>query len=69
MTMGETTVTLCDLDYACLSLAKVSAASYLLPTPSMSVCASVRIHHASLGVDQGENTSLCLPPPAPLALI
>lgn len=55
-----------------LSLGKMSAASHLLPFLSMSACVSVRIHHASLGVDQGENTSLflpTLPPPAPLALI
>lgn len=55
-----------------LSLAGMSAASHLLPFHSMSARVSVRIHHASLGVDQGENTSLllpALPPPAPLALI
>lgn len=55
-----------------LSLGKLSAASHLLPFHSMSARASVRIHHASLAVDQGENTSLflpALPPPAPLALI
>lgn len=40
---------------------KMSAASHLLPFLSMSACVSVRIHHASLGVDQGENTSLFLP--------
>lgn len=64
-----------DLDYVRQSLGeekKMSAASHLLPSLSMSACVSVRIHHASLGVDQGENTSLflpALPPPAPLALI
>lgn len=69
MNMKDTLVTSCDLDYVYLSLAKVFTAAYLLPTLSMLVCATVRIHHASLGVDQGENTSLFLPPPAPLALI
>ena len=66
-----------DLDYDCQSVClwekkKMSAASHLLPFLSMSARASVRIHHASLGVDQGENTSLfllALPPSAPLALI
>lgn len=56
----------------CLSLEKMSAASHLLPFLSMSARVSVRIHHASLAVDQGENTSHflpTLPPPAPLALI
>lgn len=51
---------------------KMSVASPPLPFLSMSACVSVRIHHASLGVDQGENTSLflpALPPPALLALI
>jgi len=56
----------------CLSLGEMSAASHPLPFHSMSARVSVRIHQASLGVDQGENTSLflpALPPPAPLALI
>lgn len=51
-----------------LSLGKMSAASHLLPFLSMLARVSVKIHHASLGVDQGENTSLSLPtlpPPAP----
>lgn len=55
-----------------LSLGKMSTASHLLLFLSMLARVSVRIHHASLGVDQGENTSLSLPtlpPPAPLALI
>lgn len=34
---------------------------------SMLACVSVRIHHASLGVDQGENTSLFLPALPPLS--
>lgn len=34
----------------------MSAASHLLPFLSMLACVSVKIHHTSLGVDQGENT-------------
>lgn len=33
----------------------------------MLACVSVRIHHASLGVDQGENTSRFLPALPPLS--
>lgn len=46
--------------YVSLTLAKNVSSLLSLPSLSMSARVSVRIHHASLGVDQGENTSLFL---------